>query len=119
MIKKTNLLYILYFSIKFSLLLVSIAWFFFHGWYAYKGIDSTGDEIYYLLGLLKYCCGNECIIYSTGYTIYYAWRILCFYYIISLILESILAIISVRCLQYILPDMILSIHTCLIFRYKI
>ncbi|KAF0985733.1 hypothetical protein HZS_2027, partial [Henneguya salminicola] len=112
----TNLLYILYFSIKFSLFLVSIVWFFFHGWYAYKGIDSTGDDVYYLIGLLKYCSVNQCIIYSPRYkNIFYAWRILCFYYIISLILESILAIISVRCLQCILPCMILSIHTVVSF----
>ncbi|KAF0989711.1 hypothetical protein HZS_3193 [Henneguya salminicola] len=111
--KKTSCsLYFFYFLIKFSLVSVSICWFFFHDWYRYTGKNFEGNDVYLSVGLLKLCIDTECHFNKGETTIFKALQILCYIYLFSIILENIIAIISLCCFQYMLPAMTLSINTC-------
>ncbi|KAF0986070.1 hypothetical protein HZS_7691 [Henneguya salminicola] len=110
--KKIRLLYLFYFLIKFILLSVSICWFFFHNWYVFKGKNSEDIEVYFSVGILKACFETECDFNRDEWNLFKALRILCCFYLLYIILESIIAIISGRYFKFILPAMILSILTC-------
>ncbi|KAF0986788.1 LOW QUALITY PROTEIN: hypothetical protein HZS_1333 [Henneguya salminicola] len=114
---KASLLYLFYFLIKFSLISVSICWFFFHNLYIFAGTNSDGSEVYVSFGLLKICFETNCYFNPDKRIIF---RILCGYYLFSITLEIIITFISIRCLKFRLSAMILSFRTCLyILKYNI
>ncbi|KAF0986699.1 hypothetical protein HZS_4270 [Henneguya salminicola] len=97
---------------KIFIFSAGIGWFFLHDLYLYTGKNSEGREVHFLVGLFKVCYDTICQLYQDPSGLFKALQILCCFYIFFLIvLEIIIASISIPHFMFLLPAIILSFIT--------